>query len=78
LYVKAAKDKFLQAESADAWLIAYAAQAGGYQIITNEVSEPNSKSVVKLPDAAAAMGVKTAKLHDVLARHAAGFFKFVK
>jgi hypothetical protein len=75
-YVRAAKEKFLHPESADAWLIAHAAHTGNFLIITNETSQPECKSKVKIPDAAAAMGVSTTKLHDVLAKHATKFFSF--
>lgn len=66
---EAAKSKFLDADKADAWLIAYAAQ-NDFVIVTNEVSAPHSKKDVKLPDAAAWLGVKTVKLYNILRIHA--------
>lgn len=75
-FTPAAKSKFLDAEKADAWLIAYAAQNGNFVIVTNEVSAPNSKADIKLPDAAAWLGVKTVKLYDILQIHAGHNFTF--
>lgn len=75
-YFEAAKVKFLDDDSADAWLIAVAAHEGDFRIITNEVHRPESKRDIKLPDAAAALGVKTIALHEVLALHARPGFKF--
>jgi hypothetical protein len=66
----AAKQKFLDHEKADAWLIAFAAHQKDYVIVTNEKSEPMSKASIKLPDAAGWVGVKTVKLFDVLQAHA--------
>lgn len=65
-FLTAAIEKFLSARSADAWLIAFAAAGGNFVIVTNEVSAPQSKRSVKLPDAAAAIGVKTISLFELL------------
>lgn len=75
-FKETAKTKFLDAESADAWLIAYAAHHGGYTIVTNEISAPESKKSIKLPDAAAAVGVKTTTLFEVLSAHSGKDFHF--
>ena len=75
-YLPAAQAKFLDAESADAWLVAYAAMAGDYTIMTNEVAAPESKHTIKIPDAALALGVMTIKLPGLFAVHAAAHFKF--
>lgn len=75
-YFEAAKAKFLDEGSADAWLIAVAAHEGDFRIITNEVPAPEAKRDIKIPDAAAALGVITIALHEVLAMHALPGFKF--
>ena len=75
-YFEAAKAKFLNIESADAWLIAYAMYDDNYIIITNEVPAPDSKRDIKLPDAASAMGIQTEKLPSVLTKHAYNNFIF--
>ncbi|MEG8945626.1 DUF4411 family protein [Rosettibacter firmus] len=50
-YVLNAINEFLQFEKADAWLIAYAIAINeGCQIVTQEKSEPNRKSKIKIPD----------------------------
>ena len=72
----AAQSKFLSAESADAWLIAYAAHAKGYTVVTNEVSAPLSKRNIKLPDAAKVLSVETISLFDLLHMHARNTFDF--
>lgn len=41
--------EFLDADNADAWLIAFCMQSGDV-IVTQEVSAPNSKSKIKIPD----------------------------
>jgi len=48
-YSRAAKQAF--AKSADPWLIAFAATFG-HLLVTYEVSQPTSKALIKLPDAA--------------------------
>lgn len=69
--------KFLHANAADAWLIAYAASAPSeYIIVTNEVSAPESRRDIKLPDAAHALGVKTMHLFELLELLAQGTFNF--
>lgn len=72
----AAQDKFLDVKSADAWLIAFAAHNPGYVIVTNEQPAPESRKSIKLPDAAAAVGVSTMSLFDLLSQHAIGDFAF--
>jgi hypothetical protein len=72
----AAQAKFLDVNSADAWLIAFAAYAGQYVIVTNEQPAPESKKSIKLPDAAAVLGVKTTTLFDVLRAHSGANFKY--
>jgi hypothetical protein len=72
----AAQAKFLHADSADAWLIAFAAHHRDYVIITNEVPEPESKKAIKLPDAAVELGVETVTLFEVLRKHCGKNFKF--
>lgn len=50
-YVQNAINEFLQFENADAWLIAYALAINeNCQIVTQEKSEPNRKSKIKIPD----------------------------
>jgi hypothetical protein len=73
---QAAKDKFLSARSADAWLVALASSEGDCVIVTNEVSAPQSKKDIKLPDAAAVAGVNTLPLFELLQQFAEGTFSF--
>ena len=75
-YIEDAKQKFLNPDSADAWLVAVAANSGKYTIVTNEVPAPESKRDIKLPDAAASLNVKCASLHELLSAHANPGFKF--
>jgi hypothetical protein len=74
----AAQAKFLHVDSADAWLIAFAAHHGDYVIVTNEVPEPEAKKAIKLPDAAAELSVKTITLFEVLRNHCGKNFKFTE
>src|SRR5690606_14649823 len=66
-YRPAGVQKFVRADAADAWLVAFAASAAHeYAIVTNEVGAPEGRRDVKLPDAAAAFGVPTIRLFDLL------------
>lgn len=49
-YVQQAINDFLAYENADAWLVAYG-MTRDCTIVTYEVSAPESKSIIKLPDA---------------------------
>jgi len=75
-YLPAAKEKFLNVKSADAWLIAFSLHAGECVVVTNEVAAPESKRDIKLPDAATAHGVQTMNLSALLALHAHKNFTF--
>lgn len=55
-YNISALNEFLDANEADAWLIAYAI-ANGSRIVTHETSEPNRRNKVKIPDACFPFGV---------------------
>ena len=48
-YTRPALDEFLDADEADAWLVAYA-KANNTPLVTHETSEPLRKSKVKIPD----------------------------
>jgi len=63
-YTASAISEFLDASEADAWLVAFA-MTNGNQIVTHEVSSPNSKSRVKLPDAASPHNVQCLKTVDM-------------
>lgn len=55
-YTRAAKQAF--ASSADPWLVAFAATLGDV-LVTYEVSQPSSKALIKLPDAARQFEIET-------------------
>jgi hypothetical protein len=75
-FLPAARTKFLDVRSADAWLIAYTSTSADAVVVTNERSEPASRRSIKLPDAAKALGVKTITLFELLRLHAHGTFSF--
>ncbi|WP_250633056.1 DUF4411 family protein [Rhodoflexus caldus] len=57
-YVPNAINEFLEATEADAFLTAYCLAAADSRIlVTQEISEPNRKNKVKIPDACNAVGV---------------------
>jgi len=62
-YRPAAKATFLA--SADHQLIAFA-HAHNHSVVTHELSEPQNRRKIKIPDACAQMGVPCATLFDVL------------
>ncbi len=63
-YSQPAISEFLDADEADAWLIAYAMTYGN-QIVTHETSSPNSRKRVMLPDAANPQNVTCIKTIDL-------------
>lgn len=76
-FLPAALNKFLSAKGADAWLVATAANRGAaWKVVTNEVSAPQSRKDIKLPDAAIAMSVGTLPLTGLLRAHAKANFSF--
>lgn len=66
---------FANINMADPWQIAYAS-LHGFDIVSNEVPAPDSKTSIKLPDAAKAFNVKVVKLHEVLSLHSGQNFSF--
>ena len=63
-YNQNAISEFLDADEADAWLISYAMSSKN-NIVTHEVSSPNSKKRVMLPDAASPHGINCIKTIDL-------------
>lgn len=63
-YSATAISEFLDVDEADAWLVAFAMTYGN-RIVTHEVSKPNSKSRVMLPDAANPFNVICIKTVDL-------------
>ena len=58
-YKPGALAEFLDADEADAFIVAYAlADPANRIVVTQEISEPNSKKKVKIPDACLALNVK--------------------
>lgn len=64
-FTRAAKQKF--AGSADPWLIAYA-RSNKFVVVTYEVSVPDSKALIKLPDVARQFGVNCLPPYVMLRR----------
>lgn len=56
-YKASAISEFLDADEADAWLIAYA-KANDLTLITHEVSSPEGKKKIKIPDVCMPFNVK--------------------
>ncbi|MFN0215799.1 MAG: DUF4411 family protein [Saprospiraceae bacterium] len=63
-YTQAALDVFMDADTADAWLVAYALQHG-LPLVTNEVSAPDSKRSIKIPDVCRPFGVQVYQPMDM-------------
>jgi hypothetical protein len=59
-----ALSEFLHADEADAWLVSYAL-ANGNKIITHEVSDPNSKKRIKIPDACSPFNINCLNTIDM-------------
>lgn len=71
----AAKIEFAKTDVADAFLIA-TAMAYGFEIITHELSNPEQKKKIQIPDAALQLGVKTHFVYDVLSEYSDLNFAF--
>jgi hypothetical protein len=57
-YLPNALNKFLDAEEADAFIVAYClADPANRFVVTQEVSDPNQKNRIKIPDACSALNV---------------------
>lgn len=68
-----AKIEFAKHTVADAFLIAVAL-AHRFEIVTQEQSKPEAKKKIYLPDAAAANGVQTLYIYDMLSQHTVSTF----
>ncbi len=56
-YVQSAKDEFLSTDLADPWLIAFAIK-NNYTLVTHEVSNPQMKKRIKIPEPCNHFGVR--------------------
>lgn len=75
-YQRAALDRFAEAMRADAFLLAYA-RAHGHIVVTQELSQPEKKKEVPIPDAAHGIGnIKTITIYELLKTHARPTFVF--
>ncbi|MBD1395763.1 DUF4411 family protein [Pontibacter sp. JH31] len=66
-YLQKALDEFLDADEADAWLVSYAL-AKNVTIITHELSQPNRKNKIKIPDVCEPFGIRYTNTIEML-RH---------
>lgn len=65
-YLENALIEFLDVDEADAFIVAYAlADPGNLLVVTQEVSEPNRKNRVKIPDACLALNVTFVNTMDM-------------
>jgi hypothetical protein len=65
-YMQNALNEFLDADEADAFIVAYAlADPNNRIIVTQEISEPNRKNKVKIPDACDALHVQFVNTMDM-------------
>lgn len=72
-----AKDEFARFDKADAFLIA-AAKAYGFSIVTHEVSRPDSKKRILIPDAAKVFNIESILIYDLLSQYATGNFALTR
>ena len=65
-YLTRALNEFLNADEADAFIVAFAlADTGNRIVVTQEVSEPNRKNKIKIPDACDAFDVQFVNTMDM-------------
>lgn len=75
-YQPAALARFAEAKRADAFLLAYA-RAHGHIVVTQELSQPEKRKEVPIPDAAHKIGgIKTVTIFELLRTHAQPTFVF--
>lgn len=75
-YQKAALARFAEAKRADAFLLAYA-KTHGHIVVTQELSQPEKRKEVPIPDAALKIGkIKTVTIYELLRAHARPTFVF--
>jgi hypothetical protein len=60
-----AKDEFMEDDNADAWIIAYAI-ANDCTVVTDELSDPNSRKRILIPDVCNAFGVPFCDIFTML------------
>jgi hypothetical protein len=66
-YLPNALSEFLDADEADAWLVAYALlDISNSIVVTHEISEPNRKNKVKIPDACLAHSIQYCNTIEML------------
>ena len=66
-YIQRAMEEFLDADEADAWIIAYALK-NDIIITTHEKSQPDSKKKIKIPEPCNALGVAFVDTIEMLRR----------
>ncbi|MDA3905202.1 MAG: DUF4411 family protein [Bacteroidales bacterium] len=66
-YIQRAMEEFLDADEADAWIIAYALK-NDLIITTHEKSQPDSKKKIKIPEPCNALGVTFVDTIEMLRR----------
>lgn len=67
LYLPNALAEFLDADEADAWLVAYGLfESANAVVVTHELSEPNRKNKIKIPDVCIAHGVQYCNTIEML------------
>lgn len=64
-YQRAAIDEFLEFKKADAWLVAYCLETGD-TLVTQEVSNPERKNKIPLPEVCIAHGVEYCDMMEML------------
>lgn len=64
-FMQSAKDDFLATDLADPWLIAYAMKHGCI-IVTHEVSQPNRRNKIKIPEPCIYFGIPYISLYKCL------------
>lgn len=75
-YHTAAKTRFAEFHRADAFLLA-CAKAHGFEIVTQEQSNPDKRREIPIPDAAKKIGsIKTLTIYELLTSHAKPTFVF--
>lgn len=65
-YKQTAKDRFLQSDYADPFLVAFALSHNDVTVVTEEVSAKDSKKDIKLPDVCNLFGIRSINFMDML------------
>jgi len=65
-YLQRAKDRFMEFDNADSWVLAFA-HAKGYKVVTQEVASPDVKKNIPIPNVCQAFSIPYCNTFEMIA-----------